>query len=166
MKKIVLFISLCIGFISTVSAQVDYCKEIKKKTDEMTGHVEYISPSLSVTDNITISKSKTSENDTFSIIDITVQTTQNTADYEADGSIYIKFEDGTVQHFTGKVSCSYLNTQYPYLFIGGSILHASTIIPFKTKKIVKFQIAGKDVNVPDGFATKFMAWVNCIADMK
>lgn len=163
MKKIVLLIFVSVGFINTTQAQIDYCKEIIKKLNQVTNRVEYSTPSMSRLDNIKIEKSTDSQGTAY--LSLTFATTQTIANYDAKG-VFVKFDDGTSVIIHGNVDCSYLNADDHYLYLAGHLMDDDSLLPFKTKKINKFIIDGKEVLLTDEFASKFKAWANCIETIK
>jgi len=164
MKKLLFLILLISGSVSIANAQVDYCKDIKKKFDEMKNNTTFVSPSISRLVDMTIEKD-IGDGTGRPIFYIGFKLTKENAAYDYR-NVYVKFDDGTIITYVQDIDCSYLNTEDHYLFLGGKVLHAADLEILKTKKIVKFQMADKDIVIPDDFGTKFKAWVNCMVDTK
>ena len=163
MKKYIILVYLIIGF-SFISKSQD-CKDIERKVNELKGDTVYYTPTLSRLNDIYMYKHRHGRLS----VGIIFQSTNLDANYDAHG-IYIKFDDGTFLRYPGRpIDCTYLNSDDHYKFEGSlSIdLHMTPqdLEFFKTKKVVKFMLADKEVNVDDKFAVKFRNAVNCILAM-
>jgi len=164
MKKILFAAFLILGSFGLAQAQTDYCKDIKKEVDEMKGKTSFTTPRMGRLDNMYLLKNFSPDGTGY--ISIFFSTTKEDAAYDFSG-LYIKFNDGSVLRYGDQsIDCSYLNADDHYFYITGRLLLEDDFVSFKTKKIVSFQIANKTLPITDAFATKFMAWVNCIIDLK
>ena len=164
MKKYIILAYLIIG-ICFVSKSQD-CKDVERKIDEMKGDTTFFSPNMNGVNKLFMFKDGHGE---LKVVGIVFETTNLDANYDAHG-IYIKFDDGTFLRYPGRpINCTYLNSDDHYKFEGSlSIdLHMTPqdLEFFKTKKVVKFMLADKEVNVDDKFAVKFRNAVNCILAM-
>jgi len=161
MKKILIIVFLILGSFGFAKAQTDYCKDIVPTVDSELGMTSYDSPGKL----LTIGKNKL-KSGKFGPISLVFQTDSKTADYDAYG-LYVMFSDGTMWKDDGAhIQCSYQNTEVGYSFGAAEMLHEEQLELFKTKKIVKIRINNIEKPIDDAFATKFMAWVNCIIDLK
>jgi hypothetical protein len=144
------------------------CDDISRTYNDMKYRTDYLCPTL---DGITISKAivnnptdKIFGNNTF--IDFSLLKNQPS---DATYDIYVKFEDGQIFHSATATATAAGKGQYNYE--GYYTLNASTVTTnatllnaFKTKRIVKYQIADTDYNLDPLRADKLKQWLNCIID--
>jgi len=162
MKKILIITFLILGSIGFANAQTDYCKDIIVKVDKELRITSHNSPGTF----LTIGKNRVDDEGYFGPISLSFECFERSADYEAYG-LYVTFADGTLWKDDGAhINCSYMNTDIGYRFGAARLLHEDELELFKTKKIIKVRISNTQIPVDDAFATKFMAWVNCIIDLK
>ncbi len=159
MKNTCIITAFLICFFNIAKAQTDYCKDITKVVDPTKSYVAYSSPAtyLYIGKDVADYGSNTL---------LYFHTTKKDADYEAYGE-YIFFADGTMWKDGGAhIDCSYIDSQFGYRFGAAKLLHEDVIALLKTKKIIKVQIFDVVIPVTDEYATKFMAYMNCIDAIK
>ena len=159
--KNIIFSCILLCALTIAKAQTDYCKDITRRMNQFGDFAIYESPDsfISIDTHIEIS-------DGFKITSLGFHITKRTADYNA-GGIIITFADGTVWKDERRtIDCSYISADMGYSYRAAHVIHEDDIELFKTKKIVKVQITDVEIPVDDAFATKFMAYVNCIDAIK
>ena len=138
--------------------QVDYCKQISRDTDATTGKHTYQSPF----DKISIKSEVTAAGQI-----ITIDFNTHEMAFSDEAGLYVKFTDGKSLRFFGqKISHQYENAITGYNYETVLTVSPEKLQYFKTKKIAIFQIASINVEVNDDTATQFMAYANCIANLK
>ena len=164
MKKDHLFIGLLLCLSSLARAQVaddpqiDYCKQISRDTDAVTGKHTYESPF----DKMIIKSVVTAAGQT-----ITINFNTHEIAFSDEAGLYVKFTDGKSLRFFGqKIDYKYENAVTGYNYQTTLTISPEKFEYFKTKKVAIFQIASIDVEINDDTATQFMAYANCIAGLK
>ncbi len=159
MKNTCIITAFIICFFSIAKAQTDYCQDITKTIDSAKNIIIYDSPAT----YLSISKDVTNYGNNTSLY---FHTTKKDADYEAYGE-YIFFADGTIWKKEGAhVDCSYIDSQFGYRYSASKLIEDDEIALLKTKRIIKVQIFDVVIPVTDEYATKFMAYMNCIDAIK
>ena len=161
MKNIVLTCFVFLSALTLAKAQTDYCKDITRSMNQFGDFAIYESPDnfISINTHIKISNG-------FKITSLDFHIFKRTANYNA-GGMYVTFADGTIWKDEGStIDCSYISADMGYSYRGGDVIENDEIQMFKTKKIVKVQITDVIIPVDDAYATKFMAYVNCIDALK
>ncbi|MDT3403549.1 hypothetical protein [Mucilaginibacter terrae] len=157
MKTLLLSISLLAA--TTCFAQKDYCKDIKKETDEFRQSVKYESPSLGEKINVqfyrTISKG-------FTFNKVIVNCKSSSSDYRAK-ELFLKLEDGTIlsDQANTVVDCSYISGGY-YLFVAVMELDSDDIEKLTKQKIVKVRLAHEERDLTEKQQVKLQAYVPCV----
>jgi len=159
MKKILIIAFLILVSFGFTYAQTDYCNDIKK-TFNGSGTVTYYDSPMNF---ISINKGILKGHKGNTSLVFTAH--KKTADYDA-GGIYVTFSDGTIWKYERKIDCSYTNADIGYNYGAAPLIHDDVIAMFKTKKIVKVQIADIIIPVNDDYATKFMAYMSCIDNLQ
>ncbi len=159
MKNISIITAFIICFFNIAKAQTDYCKDIKKDVDPTKSYVAYYSPATYLYVNKHVA-------DYGNHTVLSFHTTKKDADYEAYGE-YIFFADGTMWKDQGAhIDCSYIDSQFGYSYAAAKRIDDDVIALLKTKKIIKVQIFDVVIPVTNEYATKFMAYMNCIDAIK
>jgi len=164
MKKGFLLIALLLCLATFARAQVtddqqpDYCKQISRDTDATAGKHTYESPF----DKMIIKSVVTSAGQT-----ITINFNTHEMAFSDEAGLYVKFTDGKSLRFFGqKIDYKYENAVTGYNYQTTLTVSPEKLEYFKTKKVAIFQLASIDVEVSDDTATQFMAYANCIANLK
>lgn len=142
----------------------DYCREIKKKHDELKGKTTFDSPwieRLKVTNIIA---------EDYTLAVLYFEARASFSDYDSHG-LYIKFEDGEILRYPDqKVSCSYIggSARYgpTYSYIVALELTEDLYDKFSKKRVVKFSVDSWENNVRERAAYRFMNYVACVWNKK
>ncbi|WP_448702748.1 hypothetical protein ACFGVR_10380 [Mucilaginibacter sp. AW1-3] len=163
MKKILFTTFLILVFWDFAKAQIDYCKDIAITDDKTMSYVAYRSPLF---DPIAIG-ARLGRDDSHKSTLLSFLVFNKTANYESAG-LYVIFADGTIWKDEGAdIHCSYFDIDRGYRF--GAVDGIKTEDEYKlfeTKKIKSIKVGTLELAISDEFATKFMAYVKCIHDIK
>ncbi len=164
MKNIILLFFLFIASLNFAKAQTDPCADIKKTREEENKVTSYASPILG---HIRLNKKLLDNEPVYGVsFYIVFSFNIKNADYDAQG-VWVTFADGTIWKVPAPaISCSYLNIDYGYNLLAVGMLEDKDPEQFKAKKVVKIRIGNHEIDIDDDYATKFMAYVKCIDDMK
>ncbi|WP_448702746.1 hypothetical protein ACFGVR_10370 [Mucilaginibacter sp. AW1-3] len=163
MKKILIITSLILSSLTFAKAQVNYCKDIKITDDKTMSFIGYFSPIL---DPIAVGANIGRDNAHKSTL-LSFLVFNKTANYESSG-LYVIFTDGTIwKDESADIDCSYFDIDRGYRF--GAVDQIKTEDEYKlfeTKKIKSIKVGTLELAISDEYATKFMAYVKCIDDIK